>query len=533
MTKKMEKRAGRIGPARASILALCLAASLPALLPAEAHAQAAPWAESDAAIEAALRSAGGSRDIRAFYKARDYRPLWIRGGTLGPAADSLLGLIASAEADGLDPDDYRPRALAEAIDDARGGSAKDLAKAEMLLSRSFASYVRDVRRPRESGMDFVDKELVPATPTIAAVLEEAAAAASLESYVANSGWMHPIYGQLRKAATAHVSARGDDDIVVPGGPGLRRGAADERVTMLRYRLGLDPRGPFDASVEQAVRDFQAAHGLPQDGIVGSRTLAALNGGSPDSERILRVNLERARALPARPPRRYVLVDAAAARLWLYEDGKVRDTMRVVVGKPSEPTPMMAGVIRYAMVNPYWNLPPDLARKRVAAGVLKDGVGFLKTKGFEVLSDWSDNAVVVDPSTVDWQAAAAGRIELRARQLPGPANAMGKMKFMFPNDYGVYLHDTPEKDLLRKTDRRFSSGCVRVEDAPRLARWLFGKPLKVRAGDPEQRVDLSEPVPVYITYLTAAPDGDRIAFRPDVYNRDGVQLAAASRSAARR
>jgi murein L,D-transpeptidase YcbB/YkuD len=105
-----------------------------------------------------------------------------------------------------------------------------------------------------------------------------------------------------------------------------------------------------------------------------------------------------------------------------------------------------------------------------------------------------------------------------------------MKFMFPNDYGVYLHDTPEKDLLRKTDRRFSSGCVRVEDAPRLARWLFGKPLKVRAGDPEQRVDLSDPVPVYITYLTAAPEGDRIAFRPDVYNRDGVQMAAASRSA---
>jgi murein L,D-transpeptidase YcbB/YkuD len=250
------------------------------------------------------------------------------------------------------------------------------------------------------------------------------------------------------------------------------------------------------------------------------------------EQLLRINLDRARALPANPGRRYILVDAASARLTMYENGRVRDSMKVVVGKSNEQTPMMAGLIRFAMVNPYWNIPPDLVKIRVAPGVLGKGVSFLKTKGYEVTADWSDDTKVVDPKTVDWKAVAAGRLELPVRQIPGKDNAMGKMKFMFPNDLGIYLHDTPEKELFRKADRRFSSGCVRVEDAPRLAKWLFGKPLTVKAGGREQRVDL--PVPVYITYLTAAPEGQTIAFRPDVYKRDNVQMARlGGRSAAGR
>jgi murein L,D-transpeptidase YcbB/YkuD len=139
----------------------------------------------------------------------------------------------------------------------------------------------------------------------------------------------------------------------------------------------------------------------------------------------------------------------------------------------------------------------------------------------VTSDWTDNAKAVDPATVDWRAVANGSKELPVRQLPGRDNAMGKMKFMLPNDLGIYLHDTPEKNLFAKADRRFSSGCVRVEDAARLAKWLFGRPLTVKPGGTETRVDMPEPVPVYITYLTAAPEGKTIAFRSDVYGRDGA------------
>lgn len=541
MRLMFHNRAGPQRPARSPLPRTLLVAAgvalaaTPTVLQAQRPAPAyASSAASAAAVEAALRSEGGPRDVRAFYKARDYRPLWIHGATLGAEADRFLDLLATAEVDGLDPDDYRPDSLAEVIAEARTGSPEALAEAEMLLSRRFAAYVRDVRKQRPAAMHYVEKPLAPTVPKVRDVLDAAAAAPSLRQHLDEIGWMHPIYGSLRNAlAAAAAGGPARSHVPIPAGPTLGLGATGERVALLRERLDLERDGPFDASVASALRRFQAAHGLPQDGRLGPRTLAALNGpipaargASPEQQQLLRINLQRARALPADRHGRHILVDAASARLYAYENGRVRDTMRVVVGKPSEQTPMMAGVIRFAMVNPYWNIPPDLVRKRVAAGVLEHGEGFLREKQYQILSDWSDNARVVDPALVDWHAVRDGRQELRVRQLPSPENAMGKMKFMFPNALGVYLHDTPEKDLLRKAERQFSSGCVRLEDAPRLARWLFGKPLEVPAGPPESRVDLPRPMPVYITYLTAAPEGRGIAFRADVYGRDGAQMARA-------
>ncbi len=526
MTEVLNASVGRSNrPALSALLRLWLPASLAlAALPAVAPAQyPAPQ------VAAALRSAGGDREVRGFYKARSYRPLWIRGSTLGPEAERVLDLVERADLDGLDPEEYRPDALAEAIDRARSGSPRDLARAEMLLSRTFARYVRDVRRPRATNMVYVDRELAPVTPPVRSVLEAASSAPSLGHYLESAGWMNPIYGQLRKALAASAGGTRGSAPSVPPGPTLRTGATGERVRMLRLRLGLDPDGSFDDTVAEAVREAQAARGLPQDGIAGPRTLAALNETNPQREQILRLNLERARALPANPGRRYVLVDAASARLWMYEDGRVRDSMRVIVGKPTEQTPVMAGLIRFAQVNPYWNIPPDLVRLRIVPIALSKGPAALKAK-YEVLTDWSANARPVDPSTVDWAAVAAGRQEVRVRQLPGGDNAMGKMKFMFPNELGIYLHDNPEKHLFRKEERRFSSGCVRVEDAARLAKWLFGKPLVARSAAPEQQVNLPAPVPVYITYLTAMPEGQNVVFRSDVYNRDRAQLARAGSGA---
>jgi murein L,D-transpeptidase YcbB/YkuD len=252
--------------------------------------------------------------------------------------------------------------------------------------------------------------------------------------------------------------------------------------------------------------------------------ALLTGGHEDEAHrmLLQVNLERARALPGGPGR-YIVVNAAAQRLFAYENGQVVDSMRVVVGKPQYPTPMMAALVRYASLNPYWNVPPDLAAERIAPNVVKEGLGYLRTRGYQVMSDWTDNATVIDPSTIDWKAVAAGTTEVRIRQLPGRYNAMGDMKFMFPNREGIYLHDTPEKELLTEASRLFSGGCVRLEDAPRLGRWMFGKDLQAQGSAPEQRVDLPTPVPVYITYLTAVPSGSSIAWYDDIYDRDGVSL----------
>jgi murein L,D-transpeptidase YcbB/YkuD len=240
---------------------------------------------------------------------------------------------------------------------------------------------------------------------------------------------------------------------------------------------------------------------------------------PKREALVRLNLDRARAIPASAPR-YVIVDTASARLWMIEGERVEGPMKVIVGKPAMQTPVMAGRIRYVVLNPWWNVPPDLSRER-AKTVVKEGPGLIARQRLEILSDWSDSARPIAPSAVNWRAVADGRQTLRLRQRPGGDNVMGAVKFMMPNRLGIYLHDFPDRKLFDRADRRLSSGCVRLADAPRLLAWLYrGRPPAPHGAAPEQRVDLPEPVPVYITYLTVLPGGpEGLTFQPDTYGRD--------------
>lgn len=247
--------------------------------------------------------------------------------------------------------------------------------------------------------------------------------------------------------------------------------------------------------------------------------------STDHERqLLELNLRRARVLPA-GNQRYVLVNAAQQRLYMYENGRPVDSMVVVVGKPKWPTPMLAAYIRYAALNPYWYVPSDLAGEDVGQFVVKQGLPYLDKMGYEIVSDWTPHPTIIDPKTIDWQGVVDGKVDVMIRQKPGPQNFMGRMKFMFPNDFGVYLHDNPRRELFLKSSRYFSGGCVRLEDAPRLGRWLFGHDLDWQSAGTEQPVPLATPVPVFITYLTAMPDGASIAYFDDVYGRDAAKVAA--------
>jgi len=271
-----------------------------------------------------------------------------------------------------------------------------------------------------------------------------------------------------------------------------------------------------------------------------RQAALAQASDPDQlDPAVRTNLERLRALPAPGKGRTILVDAANARLWMYEGDRPVDSMKVVVGKPELQTPMYAGYVRYAILNPYWNVPEDLVAGKIAANAVSRGPSYLRTAGYQVLSDWSSEATPVDPAKIDWRQVASGAENVRVRQLPGAANAMGVVKFEFPNKYGIYLHDTPDKQLMLKDQRQFSSGCVRLEDAPRLGRWLFQGPMPAVSSEPEQKVDLPAIVPVYITYLTARVEAGRIALGPDPYGRDGFQgpalasISGTSTSAARK
>jgi murein L,D-transpeptidase YcbB/YkuD len=230
-----------------------------------------------------------------------------------------------------------------------------------------------------------------------------------------------------------------------------------------------------------------------------------SGGQLDPR--VRASLDRARNIP--PQGRFVIVDTGGARLYMIEDGRIADTMKVIVGRndPATQTPMLASTIYYATLNPYWHVSPDMVRSLIARNVLGQGLGYLKSRGYQVLrADGPDE--LLNPASVDWRAVAAGRETVKVRQLPGPLNSMGHIKFPFPNGSDLYLHDTPNKDLFAQDDRDLSHGCIRLEDADRLARWLMGRNPEAASREPEQNELLPAPVPIYLTYLTAqvGPEG---------------------------
>lgn len=198
--------------------------------------------------------------------------------------------------------------------------------------------------------------------------------------------------------------------------------------------------------------------------------------------------------------RSVLIDAASATLYMMEGGRIADSMRVIVGKPTAATPELKTSLTYATLNPYWHVPVDIARTLTAPNVLKHGTRYLEERGYEVVSSFRSDAQVLDPSSVDWQAVAEGREQVFVRQRPGPGNSMGRMKFSILNGDGIFLHDTPQKELFEKDNRSLSAGCVRLEDAPRFARWLLGEEVALTPSAPEQQIPLRAMVPITITYL---------------------------------
>ena len=248
---------------------------------------------------------------------------------------------------------------------------------------------------------------------------------------------------------------------------------------------------------------------------------AIAAGQQDDPHVL-ASLDRLRLVPASG--RALLVDVANAQLMMLKDGNVTDTMKVIVGKPDFPTPLLAGKIWYVTFNPYWHIPQDVAKRKVAPIVLKRGVSYLKAARYQTVAAFGgDKEEPIDPASVDWKAVAAGDVEVHIRQLSGPYNMMGKMKFGFDNDYGIFLHDTPHKDLFAKAKRNLSLGCIRVERPQELAEWLLGHEPLVPGDDSEQNVLIGKQgVPIYVSYLTARPNGDKVAFADDVYKLDDDQ-----------
>jgi L,D-transpeptidase YcbB len=311
-----------------------------------------------------------------------------------------------------------------------------------------------------------------------------------------------------------------------------------------YIFAHDYLKPNPPSADQVLRTASGAPSLEQyvrqvaypNSIYGAIRDAAWqqmqSTGSITPDPRVMANLDRARVFPARG--RFAIVDSATQRLIMYENGVPVDSMKVVVGDPWDlklPTPMIASTMFYIVHNPFWNVPHHLVRQTIAPNVLNNGLSWLRSRGYEVMKDWTAESESLDPSSVDWRAVRAGNKEIRVRQKPSGANSMGDLKFPFDNPEGIFLHDTPMRQHFNLAVRAKSNGCVRLEDAARFARWLLQQEPKKASGGAEQFQQLAQGVPIFTTYLTAQVENGQIAFVRDIYGWDPApaQVAAGQAS----
>ncbi|RLE18639.1 MAG: murein L,D-transpeptidase [Actinobacteria bacterium] len=466
------------------------------------------------------------------YGRRDDRLAW----THRERVEELLRLLAESEAEGLDPQDYNLSTLTDLNDQLRGAVEADpavLVGFDLLLTDSLARLGYHMRFGKvvpdqlDPNWNFGRKVM---TRDVVQFVQDAIDSDSLASFIREVSPRHGFYLTLKQALAEYreIAASGGWTSV-PGGATLGPGDRGKRVRLLRARLDLAPGEIFDAELEQAVREFQQNHGLEMDGRVGKNTLRAIN--VPVESRIdqIRVNLERARWVfrDIDEEGEFVLVNIAGFRVYYVDDREVAWTARAQVGKTYRKTPVFRGKIQYLELNPTWTVPPTILAKDILPAVRKE-IGYLERKNMSVL-DASGRKV--DPLTIDWQRYAKGGFPYAIRQDPGPNNALGRIKFIFPNSHFVFLHDTPSRDLFSRSRRAFSSGCIRVERPFELAAILLDDPEQTRermlerVGGATERMHLAEPVTVMILYMTAGAIGGDVQFLEDVYGRDSRVLDA--------
>jgi len=486
-----------------------------------------------------------------FYFDRTFDLAWSDGNAPLPQADDMIAAILGASKEGLIPEDYHLAKLEEIIGHMRSTQQKEerlsslrLVDLDLLLTDAFLVLASHFHSGRVNPETFAPewhpgKRNADFAGILGKALQENRIRETLESFLPKD----VEYVRLREAfATYKKLSKEGGWLKVPEGPTLRKGDRSERIGALRKRLvlaadldshELDEGDYFDEKLEGAVKRFQLRHGLAPDGIVGKETLADLNVSVEQRLKQAMINMERRRWLPEFVAERYILVNIANFELEVIEGNEPVMTMRVIVGRHYRQTPVFTGTMTYLVLNPYWNVPPGIAAKDILPEVKKD-IRYLAENNIRVLQGWGAGAVRIDPATVDWKAMRAGNLPYWFRQDPGPNNSLGRFKFMFPNKYHVYLHDTPKRELFWKPARAFSSGCIRVEKARELAEYLLSdRPEWAReqieatiASKVEKTVTITRPIPVHLLYWTAWADKEgAINFRRDIYRRDERLYAA--------
>ena len=480
-----------------------------------------------------------------FYERRGFSPAWVDEAGPRAVAEQLIAALEGVDREGLDPEDYhlrRIRALHDGSTEGGSGGAAtvmQLADLELLLTDAFLLLASHLLEGRvDPASVHPEWNATVSEADLVTILESALAAGAVGPALDQLLPDHPGYQRLRTALARYR------EIAVNGGfpavpdKALRPGMTDPAVAMLRDRLRLSGDLPdeqvstdperYDPALELAVRRLQQRHGMEPTGVAGLEVNTLLN--TPVEERIrqIELNMERWRWLPRDLGQRYVMVNIAGYEVELVDGDSTVFSSRVMVGQRYRMTPVFSDRISYLVLNPTWTIPPGILETDKLPLIRRDP-SYLARNQIRVLAP---DGREVDPAGIDW-STITGRTSYRFRMNPGPENPLGRVKFMFPNRYSVYLHDTPDRDLFDRTDRAFSSGCIRVERPLELAEHLLAGSGWDRARidralerPGEQTIPLPQPVPVHLLYWTAWTEDDgRVHFRRDIYNRDAALDAA--------
>jgi murein L,D-transpeptidase YcbB/YkuD len=485
--------------------------------------------------------------IQTFYERRSYRPAWIGENKSVGLVKNLLKSIRKADREALDPKDYHLDALEKLANSfgrnrSRGQPPilSNLVDLELLSTDAFLTYASHLLSGGTKP-EIVDPEWTAIVKEVdfTRLMQTAVNSHQIEGAFNSLLPIHPGYVKLRDALICYreIVDKGEWPSV-PYGRNLQFGDTDERVRTLRIRLRFEnktlkgsifKRNIFDNHLGQAVRLFQQQCGLDVDGIVGPHTLRALNIPAAGRVRQIELNMERWRWLPQYLGKRYVIVNIADFKLEIREENQLVIVMRAVVGQNYRRTPVFSTQMTHLVLNPYWNVPKIIAVEDMLPQIQMDP-NYLNRQRLKVFQDLAGGATEINPETVDWKTVTAENFNYRFQQEPGPANALGRVKFMFPNKYDVYIHDTPSQDFFAKSIRNFSSGCIRIEKPIDLAEYLMQGDLRwtreniIAAIDSgvTRTIRLPSSIPVYFIYWTAWAEGDgTVHFREDIYGRDRI------------
>lgn len=487
----------------------------------------------------------GSADMLRFYNRRGYHPAWIGSNSDFPLADELIQGIYESVQEGLTPSIYHLKQLQSLLNKVRHQNAhkqpvdlKTLMDLEILLTNTFillGSHLRGGRVNPEK----VHAQWVVNNPGVdmAAILQSAIESQKIRAAFKKLLPPHQSYMAMRTVLAKYRKILTDGGWpVIPAGASLRLGDHGRRVTLLRQRLvlagdlqfaGQDGADQFDGCLASAVRRFQIRHGLTIDGVVGRKTRASLNVSVSDRIRQIEMNMERWRSIPHNLGQRFFLVNIAGFKLTVFENNQPVMDMRVVVGRSARRTPVFSARLKYMVLNPYWYIPSQIAVKDILPQI-KNHIGYLLHRKIRIFASWDKDANELDPDSIDWSQFNQRLFPFKLRQDPSPLNALGRIKFILPNQFDVYLHDTPAKQLFLKTSRDFSSGCIRLQRPIDLAayllqnrgQWSRDAILQTIKSGQRKIIRIQDTVFVHLFYWTAWVDKEgMVHFRKDIYTRD--------------